>query len=36
MEAMMFGMPLKSLISFGMISGEQAEGLIALLNGLVS
>lgn len=36
MEAMMFGMPLKSLISFGMISGEQAEGLIAMLNGLVS
>ncbi len=36
MEAMMSGMPLKSLISFGMISGEQAEGLIAMLNSLIN
>lgn len=34
MKAMMFGMPIKSLMSFGMMSAEQAEGLIVQLNGL--
>lgn len=32
MEAMMQGMPLKSLMSFGMMTIEQMEGLIAALN----
>ena len=33
MEAMMFGMPLKSLASFGMMTPQQMQGLIAALNG---
>lgn len=35
MEAMMTAMPLKSLISFGVMTLDQADGLIAMLNGLV-
>ena len=33
MQAMMKGMPLKSLMSFGMMTIEQMEGLVATLNG---
>ena len=33
MQAMMNGMPLKSLMSFRMISAEQLNGLIAACNG---
>ena len=36
MEALMMGMPLKSLITFGALSAKQSEGLIAMLNGLLS
>lgn len=36
MEAMMFGMPLKSLISFSAMSTDQADGLMAMLKGLLS
>ncbi|MCH4191403.1 MAG: glycoside hydrolase family 3 C-terminal domain-containing protein [Butyrivibrio sp.] len=32
MQEMMAGMPLKSLVSFGMMNLEQMEGLIAMLN----
>ena len=32
MEAMMSGMPLKSLITFGMMQPEQVDGLVAMLN----
>lgn len=35
MEAMMFGMPLKSLLSFGMFTDEQMQGLIAMMNGVL-
>ena len=35
MEAMMIGMPLKSLIAFGAMSTEQSEGLITMLNSLL-
>ena len=34
-KAMMLYMPLKSLISFGVMNGEQLEGLIATLNKAV-
>ena len=33
MEAMMFGMPLKSLASFGVMTPQQIQGLIAALKG---
>ncbi len=36
MEAMMNSMPLKSIASFGMMSDEQMQGLIAALNGAVA
>lgn len=36
LEAMLKGMPIKSLMSFGMITHEQAEGLIAALNAAVN
>ena len=32
MQEMMAGMPLKSLVSFGMMNLEQMEGLITMLN----
>ena len=31
-QAMMQAMPLKSIVSFGMMNGEQMEGLITVLN----
>lgn len=33
MQAMMFGMPLKGLLAFGIMTPEQMQGLIAALNG---
>jgi len=35
MEAMMFGMPLKSMVSYGVMGTEQLEGLIKLLNSSI-
>ncbi len=35
-QAMLAGLPLKALISFGAVSPEQAEGLIAMLNGVLA
>ena len=32
-EAMMFEMPLGSLITFGVMNDEQLDGIIAMLNG---
>lgn len=34
-QAMMFAMPIKSMVSFGAMTEEQAEGLIALLNSRI-
>lgn len=36
MEAMMLGMPLKSLVSYGVMGAQQMEGLISKLNSLGS
>lgn len=36
MESMMFGMPLKSLVSFGVMSLEQMDGMIAMLNATIA
>lgn len=35
LEGMMMGMPLKSMMTFGVMSTEQAEGLMDMLNGLL-
>lgn len=35
-QAMLDGLPLKALISFGAVSSEQAQGMISMLNGMLS
>lgn len=35
-EAMFSGLPLKSLVSFGMVTSEQIDALIAMLNGTLA